>query len=469
MGQARGRYHVDASDVLLRVDGTHLMTDDGTPVTLRGVGLGGWMNMENFITGYPFTESLQRKALRKALGPEGYERFFDRFLSVFFDEEDARLLASLGLNSLRIPFNYRHFEDDDRPFEIKEQGFARLDRVVEACGRQGIYTILDLHALPGAQNQHWHSDNPTHWAHFWTHRHFQDRAVHLWEAIADHYKDDPWVAGYNPVNEPGDASGEVIGPFYRRLEAAIRAVDPRHVLFLDGNRYSTDFDVLGDPLPNAVYTAHDYALPGLADGGPYPGKTRGRYVDRDVVEKTFLARTEYMRRTGTPVWIGEFGPVYTGEPERDEHRYRVLNDQLEIYGEHAASWALWTYKDIGLQGLVYAAPDSPYVRRIQPVLEKKARLGVDSWGSTDAGIRRILEPIESTFAEEFPDFDPFPWGAQRIALLVRHILLAEPMVADFGRCFEGLSPEEAEALAVSFRLDHCVPRRRLIDILRGAA
>ena len=50
---------------------------DNSPVTLRGVGLGGWMNMENFITGYPSTESLQRKALRKALGPEGYERFFD--------------------------------------------------------------------------------------------------------------------------------------------------------------------------------------------------------------------------------------------------------------------------------------------------------------------------------------------------------------------------------------------------------
>ena len=52
---------------------------------------------------------------------------------------------------------------------------------------------------------------------------------------------------YNPVNEPGDAEGTTIGPFYRRLEAAIRAVDPDHILFLDGNRYSTQFDQLGDP------------------------------------------------------------------------------------------------------------------------------------------------------------------------------------------------------------------------------
>jgi hypothetical protein len=175
-----------------------------------------------------------------------------------------------------------------------------------------------------------------------------------------------------------------------------------------------------------------------------------------------------MRRTDTPIWIGEFGPVYTGDPERDEHRYRLLEDQLAIYGEHDASWALWTYKDIGLQGVVHAAADSSYVRRIRPVLEKKARLGVDSWGSTDAGVRHILDPIEATFAEEFPDYDPFPWGSQRwIHLIVRHILLAEPMVADFGRCFEGLSPDEAEALADSFRLDRCVQRRRLVEILRA--
>jgi endoglucanase len=101
------------------------------------------------------------------------------------------------------------------------------------------------------------------------------------------------------------------------------------------------------------------------------------------------------------------------------------------------------------------------------VLEKKARLGVDSWGSTDAGVRHIMDPIEATFAQEFPDFDPFPWGAQRwVHLLVRHVLLAEPMVGDFRRCFEGLSPDEAEALADGFRLDRCLQRHHLVEILR---
>jgi len=464
MAESEGR----TRPAILAVSGTRIVSGSD-PVTLRGFGLGGWMNMENFITGYPGTESQQRRALRRALGDEGYERFFDRFLSVFFTDRDAAFLSDLGVNSVRIPFNYRHFEDDDAPLEIREEGIRRLDSVVDACARHGIYAILDLHAVPGAQNQHWHSDNPTQWAHFWSQRHFQDRVVNLWEHLADHYRGNPWIAGYNPVNEPGDAEGSTIRPFYERLEKAIRAVDPDHILFLDGNRYSTQFDQLGDPMPNCVYTAHDYALPGFVDGGPYPGVSRGQYVDRDGIEETFLSRTAFMRDSGTPIWVGEFGPVYTGDPERDEQRFRLLEDQLEIFDEYDASWALWTYKDIGLQGLVTVDPSSAYLRRIAPVLEKKQRLGVDSWGSTDEGVRDILEPIEALFRDEFPDFQPYPWGAPRwIHGHVRHVMLAEAMVGDFGRAFDGVGIEEAGRLPDAFAFENCAVRGRLESILRRA-
>lgn len=455
--------------ILLQTAGPRLTTRSGTPILLRGVGLGGWMNMENFITGYPSTESVQRDALQKVLGSANYDAFFDRFLDVFFADADAAYLASLGMNCVRIPVNYRHFEDDMAPFELKEEGFERLDRVIDACARHNIYTIIDLHALPGCQNQHWHSDNPTHWAFFWHHKHFQDRVVHLWEAMADRYRDNPWVAGYNPINEPADPSGEVIGPFYDRLGAAVRAIDPHHILFLDGNRYSTDFSMFGDPLPNTVYTAHDYALAGFVDGGAYPGTSRGRHVDRDVVEQMFLARTEYMRKTGTPIWIGEFGPVYSGDPETDDQRYRLLQDQLDIYRRHDASWSIWTYKDIGLQGLAHASQDSPYLRRIQPVLDKKQRLGVDSWGGLDREVRHLLDPIEQTFQKEFADFDPFPSGQRKwIHVLVRHILLAEPMADEFAHCFEGATRDELIAFADSFALDSCLRRERLAEILKQA-
>ena len=49
-----------------------------------------------------------------------------------------------------------------------------LDRAIDALARHEIYSIVDLHALPDWQNQHWHSDNPTR-CRVWDHRHFQDR------------------------------------------------------------------------------------------------------------------------------------------------------------------------------------------------------------------------------------------------------------------------------------------------------
>jgi endoglucanase len=452
----------------IRVDGNRLADETGRTVRLTGFGLGGWMNMENFITGYPGNEENIRRVLRAAMGDEAYEAFFDEFLEGFFDDDDAELLASLGLNSVRIPVNYRHFEDDAAPLELKEEGFARLDRVISILARHGLYSIIDLHALPGRQNEHWHSDNPTHIAQFWQHRHFQDRVVHLWEALAERYSDRPEVAGYNPINEPSDASGEVLPAFYRRLEKAVRAVDPRHVLFLDGNKYSSDFSVFAgsDPLPNAVYTAHDYALPGIAgEATAYPGPVRGEYFDRGVVEETFLRRTQYMRETNTPIWVGEFGPVY---PAEDEWRYRLLTDQLDIYREHGASWALWTYKDIGLQGLAYAREDSPYMRLTRTVRETKARLGVDAWAGRDTGVRDVLDPIEALFDREFPEYQPWPWGrTQHIGLLVRHILLAEPLAERFGELFRGIGPEQARKLAASFRLKECDVRQRLAEVLRA--
>jgi endoglucanase len=41
---------------MLRVQGDAVVDADGARVLLRGAGLGGWMNMENFITGYPANE-----------------------------------------------------------------------------------------------------------------------------------------------------------------------------------------------------------------------------------------------------------------------------------------------------------------------------------------------------------------------------------------------------------------------------
>ena len=455
--------------VKIRTSGSSFVDGDGRPLRLRGPGLGGWLNMENFITGYSGNEALMRASVRAVLGDDKYELFFDRLLTSFFGEADAALLAARGMNCVRVPINYRHFEDDDRPFEIKEAGFRHLDRVIDECGRHGIYTVLDLHALPGAQNHHWHSDNPTQVPGFWTHRHFQDRAVRLWEVLADRYRDNSWVAGYNPVNEPADESRRVLGPFYERVVGAIRAVDPQTTLFLDGNTYSTEFDVFpAEPWPNTVYVCHDYARAGLARSGDYPGLTGADYSDKGTLEKKFLERTEYSRRTGTPIWVGEFGPIYTGDERIDEQRLELLDDQLEIYRRHDASWSIWTYKDLGLQGLAYVRPESAYRQRFGDFVAKKNRLAADSWGSDRIGPAEVTVPFQQMMAREFPTFDPYPWGlADWVRTLINNVTIAQPLAHEYAELFRGLDDSELIALADSFALENCAERSRLLDALQS--
>ena len=71
--------------------------------------------MENFIDGYPGNEEAFREVLLKAMGRKKYDLFFDTFYKNYFTEADARYIASLGLNLVRIPVNYRLFEDDMNP------------------------------------------------------------------------------------------------------------------------------------------------------------------------------------------------------------------------------------------------------------------------------------------------------------------------------------------------------------------
>lgn len=433
------------------------MNGAGEVVHLRGVSVGGWLNMENFIVGYPSTESAFRESLRKAIGERRATLLTRSVLESFFAEEDADFLAGLGVNCVRIPINYRHFESDTAPRDLRAEGFAWTDRAVELCRARGMYAVLDLHALPGGQNHHWHSDNRCHRALFWEHKDFQDRAAALWVRLAEHYRDDPWVAGYNLINEPADEEGHRLVDFYRRLEREIRAVDPRHILFLDGNRYAKDFESFGRPLPGCVYAVHQYPPPGAVRGTVYPGPIAGRQYDAGVLASEFDNLTAYMREHKVPVWVGEFGPVYTGTPEVNAGRRRLLADQLRLYNERGASWSLWTYKDVGVQGLARVGPATPWMSLTATVRDKKQRLGADSWGSDGQGVKDIMDPIRARLAEESPHWEPYPSGRDSHAnLLVRHILFSEALVDEFASCFNDLSDEELVEAGRSFAFANCV-------------
>jgi hypothetical protein len=466
----------------LRVAGTKIVDANGNHVVLKGTANGGHLNMENFITGYPGHETEHKEALLKVLGKEKFDFFFDKFYEYFFSEKDAEFMASLKLNCLRIPINYRHFLDDSDLKTVKPEGFKLVDRIVDSCAKHGIYTILDLHSAPGGQNQDWHSDSGIHKSLFWEFNEFQDRVIDLWKVIAAHYKDNTWVAGYNPLNEPADAKHVRLINFYNRVEKAIRQVDPKHILFLDGNTYSMEFQRFPDkPYPNTVYAIHDYAVYG------FPSKVREPYTGSkeqiDKLNAQYVRKIQFMQDIGVPVWNGEFGPVYASEVRGDKEvdatnsvRYKVLRDQLEIYktgdpsGDKAPiSWSIWVYKDIGYQGLTYVSPKSKWFKVLGSWLAKKKKLGIDNWGrDADPEIEaKVYEPVKKHFKEVIPEkfhhaLYPHVWRIDSyVDRVLRAMLLSQYLTYEFAECFRGLTFEDLDEMAASFKFENVEKRDEL--------
>jgi hypothetical protein len=227
------------------------------------------------------------------------------------------------------------------PRVLKPNAFKHLDRVISTCAKYNIYTVIDMHTAPGGQSGGWHADAGSHIGYFWTHKDFQDRLLWIWSQIAAHYKDEPWVAGYNVLNEPADPHPQHAGlmAFYDRAHETIRAVDDKHILFLDGNTYATDFtkfpEDAGKRWTNTAYAIHDYAIYGFPSS---PEPYEGSVAQIDRLEKTYKRKRQWIDEHGLCVWNGEWGPVYARkEYEGDEteptneRRYHVLKDQLAIY------------------------------------------------------------------------------------------------------------------------------------------
>ncbi|KZV89608.1 glycoside hydrolase family 5 protein [Exidia glandulosa HHB12029] len=469
---------------MLRVSGTKIVDKDGEEVMLRGAGVGGWMHMENFITGFPGHECQIREALDEAIGKEDAAFFFDKFLEYFITEADVKFYKSLGLNCLRIAFHYAHFEDDMNPRVLKESGFKPLDRVIDLCAKHEIYVVLDMHAVPGGQSPGWHADNAApQLAEFWRHADFQNRAIWLWEQIAARYKDNAWIAGYNPLNEPAVKDASKLVAWYDKVHDAIRAVDTNHILFFDGNTFASDFSQFPDEAhknwTNAAFSIHDYAVFGFPSS-PEPYSATPQQLLR--LKKTFEKKQAWMVERGLAVWNGEFGPVYaraevegSGYEEINERRLHVLRDQLQLYEEAKVGWSIWLYKDVGFQGMTFVDRSTPYMQLMQSLHAKKQRLVVDEWGADDSKpeIRAIYEPleklIEANVEEKYRTLYPMPhWTLRRrVARFARNTLVAEFLVQEWADLFRGKTRQELDDIAASFKFENCVQRMQLNDILQS--
>jgi endoglucanase len=467
---------------MLQVRGNQIVDSQGLPVRLRGTCVGGWMNMENFIDGYPGAEAGLRAAMAEELGPAKARFFFERLLDHFFSAYDIAYLADCGVNCVRLPLNYRHFEDDAAPGEYLEAGFARLDQVLDWCGRHGVYAILDLHAVQGGQNPDWHCDNACGEALFWQYPHFQERFYGLWEEFARRYQGNPVVAGYNVMNEPvtGWPHGRTVAPYrsdwellnhvYREVVRAIRIVDPQHILFLEGDFFSQRFAGLEAPYAeNLAYSSHHYTAAGFGPGR-YPGKIQGQYWD-PAYQRELFARQEgtiYAREHNVPLWVGEFGSVYNGPEEERAGRLQALDDEIAALEEAAVHWTTWTYKDVGVMGWVTVDPESEYMEVIRPVLELKLQLGTDLWGRwlpptpARSTVQRLAGIVARALGKEV---DP------KVVLSVLDAAILPDRVGAmlqpaYARCFRGMSELELDRTLGAFAFDKCQVNEGVAGVIR---
>lgn len=250
---------------LLQVDGTRIVNSASRQeVILNAVNFGNWMVMEGYLMNSTAQAPAQhdwKQKLTTLVGPANVRTFYDAWLANHVTQADINQVKSWGFNAVRLPLHHEYFVNRDTPDEWNEQGFLLLDNVISWCAAARIYAIIDLHAAPGGQSNNAISDYDENRPSLWESVENQDKTVRLWQRISERYKSQPWVAGYDLINEPAWdlPGGTLLRSLYVRITDAIRANGDNHILFIEGNWYSNDYTGLTPAWdPQMVYVFHKY-------------------------------------------------------------------------------------------------------------------------------------------------------------------------------------------------------------------
>lgn len=336
---------------------------------LHGVNLGGWLMMEGYILhGRNIAEKTFKAEFKKRYSQKGLNEFTELYRNNFIQESDFKNISSLGFNCVRLPFNYRLIEDKN-VIDI-------LKNTVKLCEKYNIYCILDMHAGPGCQNEDWHADSDGK-SELWTDKKYQEKFFKLWEILADTFKDQPMVAGYDILNEPvikGPGAGKILRDFYIKAVKRIRAVDKDHIIFLEGNIWSQVLTDIGEPFTgNLSYSIHFYHplefTFNFHKGLKYPGEILGEYWDINTLKKRLEVYYGCSRKWDIPIFVGEFGVSYRCQACSGELSW--VNDTLKCFKEFGFHWAYWTYKaaanSVFPDGIYQYLANPPWINRQGPV------------------------------------------------------------------------------------------------------
>lgn len=311
----------------VRVDGPNLVKPDGTKLYIQGTNLGNWLNPEGYMFGFSKTNSpwMIDLMLKQLVGPDATAEFWSKFKDNYITRADIEFISQQGANTIRLPFNYKLFTNEDyMGLHNNQDGFKRIDQVVKWCKEFGLYLILDMHDCPGGQT----GDNiDDSYGYPWLFESNESQLLFcdIWKQIASHYKNETTILGYELMNEPiapyfenKDTLYTLLQPLYKKAVATIREVDPNHVILLGGANWNSFFFMFDDWKfdNNIMYTCHRY-------GGDATAEAIKEYID-------------FRDKTNLPMYMGEIG-----------HNSNEWQAQfVEVMKQNNIGYTFWPYKKI---------------------------------------------------------------------------------------------------------------------------
>ncbi|MFD0694013.1 glycoside hydrolase family 5 protein [Paenibacillus sp. GCM10027628] len=309
----------------IRSKGKQLVDGDGRPLLLRGVGLGNWLLPE----GYMWKFSGERgdrprriaQRIRELIGEEKAAQFWNTFYERYVTEDDVQRIAEEGYNSVRLPINAPFLLEETEGGCYIESHLRLIDQFLDRCRAHGLYVVLDLHGAPGGQTGANIDDSVNDHPDLFTDPVQRKRTVDLWVMLAKRYKDDPIVAGYDLLNEPlpdhFSRYWDRLVPLYRELIAAIRQVDPHHMIIIEGAHWATNFSMITEPLDdNMLLQFHKY-------WNAPDTESIQRYLDKGA-------------ELNVPLYMGEGG----------ENNTEWYAGAFQLFEDHGISWNFWPWKKL---------------------------------------------------------------------------------------------------------------------------
>ena len=318
---------VQQSAGFVTIQGVDLIQPNGEKLFIQGTNLGNWLNPEGYMFGFSRTNSAWMIDLlfKEAVGPDATADFWQQFKDNYVTKADIDFIAQQGANTIRLPFNYKLFTDEDYMGQTgQKDGYERIDSVVSWCRANHLYLILDMHDCPGGQTGD-NIDDGYGYPWIYESEPSQQLFCNIWREIADRYKNETTILGYELMNEPiahyfenKDSLYTMLQPLYKRCVKAIREVDQNHIILLGGAHWNSFFYMFDDWKfdQKIMYTCHRY-------GGEATKEAIKDYI-------------EFRDKTQLPMYMGEFGH------NTDEWQRQMV----QVLKEANIGYTFWPYKKV---------------------------------------------------------------------------------------------------------------------------